>query len=294
METVVIENEAMRVGVMPGYGARVVSLLDKVSGRDWIFPGDPSANTGEDAVYGASEAVGWDECFPTVAPWEADDTLWGRRLRDHGDVWGRPWLATARTATALTTERSDSTFRFTRTLSLDANVLTAAYEVENLSPREMPYLWALHGLLAVSPADRMLIEGIDRVAATYLADHGEALAPQAVEWPDQAGTLPFALDRVQPASRRFAGKFYADVPRRRAAVGHGGAYLTLAWDEGLALGIWLNYGGWPSAGGPHHIALEPTSAAADHLGEALATVVPPGEHRNWAVTLTTTSKEPLP
>jgi galactose mutarotase-like enzyme len=293
MEIVVIENEDLRVGVMPDYGARVVSLLDKASGRDWILSGDPSPNTGEDAVYGADEAVGWDECFPTVAPWQADDTIWGRRLRDHGDVWGRSSAVTARTASALTTERADATFRFRRTLSLDGKVLTAAYEIENLSSCEMPYLWALHGLLAVTPSDRILIDGIDRVAATYLADHDDTLGPRMVTWPDPAGTLPFALDRVQPSNRRFAGKFYADVPGRRAAVGHGSAYLVLTWDDGLALGIWLNYGGWPSAGGPHHIALEPTSAPADHLGEALATSVPPGDHRNWAVTLTT-SREPLP
>ena len=89
--SVVIENEAMRIVLQPEYGARVVSLLDKASGRDWIFAGPQSRNTGEAAVYGGDEAVGWDECFPTISPWDASATGWKRRLRDHGDVWGRPW-----------------------------------------------------------------------------------------------------------------------------------------------------------------------------------------------------------
>src|SRR5664279_4148592 len=86
-----IENDKLRVGIAPAYGARVVSLLDKTSGREWITQGVRSGNTGEDAVYLGAEAVGWDECFPTVGPWDASATPWRRRLRDHGDLWGRPW-----------------------------------------------------------------------------------------------------------------------------------------------------------------------------------------------------------
>ncbi len=293
MEIVVIENEALRVGVMPGYGARVVSLFDKAAGREWLFAGAPSPQTGEAAVYGAAEAVGWDECFPTVAPWDAQGTIWNRRLRDHGDLWGRPWTVSGHTSTAVTMTYAEANFRFARTLSLDGRTLTAAYEVDNRAEREMPYLWALHGLLAVSPGDRILIGGIDGVDATYLNDNGLTLPPQRLSWPGPPRPLAFPLDRVQPADRRFAGKFYARVLDNRAVVGRDGSYLTLRWSDGLDLGIWLNYGGWPAPGGPHHIALEPTSAPVDHLGQALATSIPPGGSRNWAVTLTT-STEPLP
>lgn len=290
MDVVVIENEAMRVGVMPHYGARVVSLVDKASGREWMVQGQPSNNIGEGAVYAAAEAVGWDECFPTVAPWDATGTVWNRRLRDHGDLWGRPWAVGAQSASAVTMVYSDATYRFARTLSLDACVLTAAYEVDNFSDRDMPYLWALHGLLAVTPSDRIIIEGIDTVAATYL-NFDRPLPAQQISWPDTGGTLPFPLDRVQSAGRGFAGKFYSRAPSRRASVGREGAFLTLAWDAGLALGIWLNYGGWPSTGGPHHLALEPTSGTADHLGEAIAggevVPIPAGGRGRWSVTLTT-------
>ena len=103
MEAISIENDALRVDVLPGYGARVSSLVDKASGRDWIFPGGQSSNTGEAAVYSRDEAVGWDECFPTVGAFEAGATPWKRRLRDHGDLWGRPWRIDSAIPTQLST-----------------------------------------------------------------------------------------------------------------------------------------------------------------------------------------------
>ncbi len=233
METLVIENEAMRVGVVPDYGARVVGLLDKSSAATGSCPARPAPIPAKVPSTAPPRRLAGDECFPTIAPWQADATVWGRRLRDHGDLWGRPWAVTDHTAAALTTEYSASTFRFTRRLDLVTSVLTAAYDVENLSQREMPYLWALHGLLAASPADRVLIEGIDSVAATYLVDHDHTLASGTVSWPDPGRLVPFRLDHVQPADRHFAGKFYAQVPRRRATIGHHGAFLSLAWEPGL-------------------------------------------------------------
>ena len=34
-------------------------------------------------------------------------------------------------------------------------------------------------------------------------------------------------------------------------------------------GLWLNYGGWPTPGDMHHLAVEATTAPVDHLGQAL-------------------------
>jgi len=291
--TAIIENDRLRVVVLPDYGARVTSLVDKQNGREWIAQGPQSRNTGEDAVYASDEAVGWDECFPTVTPWDASHTAWGRKLRDHGDLWGRPFVIDAQTPTTLRLSYSDRQFRFTRELRLDGATLIARYEVENRTDTSLPYLWALHGLLAVTEADRIELPEVETVAATYLSLGDKFLAVPELRWSKPSDVLPFALDRVQPAATAFAGKFYAAVPSQTARVGRPGQWLTLAWDAPIdQLGIWLTYGGWPGPGGHHEIALEPTSAAADTLGEAIDAGAPPlapGERRNWRVTLSLTS-----
>jgi galactose mutarotase-like enzyme len=271
----------------------VLSLVDKRSGRDWMAKGLQSTQTGEDAIYLADEAVGWDECFPTVSPWDARGTALGRRLRDHGDLWGRPWSVEAQSPGAATTSWSDGAFRFTRHLSLDRAVLTADYTVANLSDQPLPFMWALHGLLAVTPDDQILMRGVTTVAASYIARRGETIVAPQLPWPGPNNSVDVALDRVQLADAQFAAKLYAsDLPKAEVAVGGSHGSLHFAWNnrELGHLGVWLNYGGWPEPGDVHHLALEPTTAPVDHLGQALeqgtAITLAPGATTRWSVTLT--------
>jgi galactose mutarotase-like enzyme len=292
-----IENAAMRIGVLPDFGARVVSLFDKANGREWILQGGISSETGEDAVFGAAEAVGWDECFPTVSPCDATGTIWGRRLRDHGDLWGRPWAVDAHTDTTLATTRASAEFAFTRRLALAGSTLTATYRIQNRTPSDMPFLWALHGLLAAPPGDRIVLPGVTELSATYVSGEGglkrSAGQPSlpTVPWPDTRRALGFRLDEVQSAAAGFAGKFYGEPGEPRAAVGRGGQWLVIGWSAPLtAIGLWLNYHGWPSPPQGHHLALEPTTAPVDHLAAALETGraarIAPGASAEWTITLT--------
>jgi galactose mutarotase-like enzyme len=287
-----IENESMRAGVVPDHGARVVHLIDKVTGRDWMAAGGTSSQVGEDAIYGRDEAVGWDECFPTVGAWDASGTGWKRRLRDHGDLWGREWHIDAASATTIATSYSSREFRFGRTLSLAGSTLSADYEVINTGTVELPYLWALHGLLAVQPNERMEMAGVEHVDAAYLSIDGHTFPSGRLSWPGPSTAFPIALDIVQPSSSAIAAKLYArDLPQRSVAVGRDGAWLVIDWDASIpSLGIWMTYGGWPSPGGVHQLAPEPTSASADNLGDALAkgaaVLLQPGGRRRWTVRFT--------
>ena len=293
MNLIVIENECMRVAVAPNYGARVVDLVHKASGRQWMTQGPESRNTDETAVYGGGEAVGWDECFPTVGAWDGRATSWNRRLRDHGDLWGRPWQLQAGSRTGLLLSYDSPEFRFTRELSLEGDILTARYEVGNHSGQSLPYLWALHALLAVRPGDGIELPGVGSVEASYLSLAGATLPTGRLNWPGDNAVLPFRLDQTQPAETTFAGKMQAsDLPAGRVRIGRPGEWLEIGWDRGIRdLGVWLTYGGWPGRGGHYEIALEPTSSPADDLGQAIAAgCVPlaPGEQRSWEVTLTCT------
>jgi hypothetical protein len=290
-----IENVAMRVGMMPDYGARVVHLIDKVTGRDWMALGGTSSQVGEAVVYGRDEAVGWDECFPTVGVWDASSTGWKRKLRDHGDLWGRPWRFDHVSPTAIIATYSGREYSFRRSLTVDGPTLIADYEVANTGTVELPYLWALHGLLVATPGDRIALGGAVEVDGVYLTAGGNRYDAARLSWPSPSPNFPVELDLVHPPSSAIAAKLYVrNLPSRSVAVGGAGGWLTIDWDDTLDdLGIWMTYGGWPGPGGVQQLALEPTTASADDLGSAVrqgtAITLAPGQARRWQVKLSLSS-----
>jgi galactose mutarotase-like enzyme len=290
LDALVLEHERIRVEVDASYGGRVTSLLDTRTGRQWMTLGGRSANTGEDAVYRGDEAVGWDECFPTVGAWDGTATAWGRRLRDHGDLWGRPWAIDSAAPRKLALSYADRQFRFARELEVGPATLTARYRIDNLGAGPLPWLWALHALLAVEPEDRMDLPGVEGVEVAYLARAGARIEATRLPWSEPNGVLPHPLSEVQPRDSLIAGKFYATgLPGGRARIGRPGRALEISWDGSISdLGIWITYGAWPDPGGHYEVALEPTNAPADHVGQAIAAGTPmlqPGTSRSWTVTL---------
>ncbi len=267
-----LSSSVVRLRLDPDYGARVVSLMDRRSGREWLVQGQASPDTGEATVYGLAHAVGWDECLPTIAPCEAANAPWGRRLRDHGDVWGRRWHVEEISPQTITTSMDCHPLRLRRSIHLCEAVVTVDYQLSNHSDTATPYLWSQHMLLAALPGDRIHLSGV------------------------AMGTdLPLSrLDTVAEATLGFAAKFYAPVIGPfEARIGNDNGQLRLAWsgDDMPYVGLWLNYGGWPVTGAcGSHVAIEPTTAGADDLNRAIASGHSPPlaarQSRTWRITLT--------
>lgn len=281
-----IENDIARLILHPQNGARVVSMYDRRAGREWLVSGDQAGNPAEDAVFDGSVAAGWDECFPTVSICDAKDTAWARDLRDHGDLWGRPWRVTGQDAASVATRYDSAGFTFERSLTLDRATITVRYAVTNKTVVALPYLWSAHPLLQVQPGDQISLPGVSTLRKTYVKGLDTGPDTDNVAWP--TGRFGFPLDQVQ-GQCGFAGKFYASTTSAR--IGNATSWLAFDWgtDTG-ALGLWLNYGGWTDSDPVHHIAIEPTTAMADDLMMAIrlssAQILPPGATRRWQTSIT--------
>src|SRR5690348_2931219 len=81
-----LNNEEVELVVVPELGAKIISLKNLRTGREWLWcpkgnlklfknhPGDE---------FSVSPLVGIDECLPTILP-----CCWRERaLPDHGEVW---------------------------------------------------------------------------------------------------------------------------------------------------------------------------------------------------------------
>jgi galactose mutarotase-like enzyme len=280
-----LRGEGLKVTVAPEYGARIANLIDRSSGRDWLVQGPFSSNVGENAAYLAAEAAGWDECFPNVERFEAPPP-WARELRDHGEVWGRPWTVIKCDSAAIVTRIDHPNFSLVRSLRCEGRQAKAGYVLQNKLAESLPFLWAAHILLAVEPGDVIAFETRKPLEVGYVHPAPEP-NPQSVDWPGRPEWLYFDLSRVQPRSADFAAKLYAaEMASRTALVTGSNGSLRISWSAPWnSLGIWLNYGGWPSLAEAHHIALEPTTRPSGIFNADTSAVLAPLQRIEWQVTL---------
>ena len=291
---VVVENEALRVVVVPDQGAKTASLVYKPLAFE-LFWQNPDKRF-RSAAYGASyldgEFSGFDEMFPTISECTYDASPWqGTRMPDHGEVWSVPWEAETRAeALTLTVHGVRFPYRLRKTLRLTGACLQARYEAENLSPLPMDFLWAAHPLFNVSEGMELIVpdgmnEIVNSVNGPRLGGYGERLDfPKA----RLAGGGTFDLGRVPKRNEQGYQKYYFAGPvtagwcllydpDRRLAVG-----LSYPRETVPYLGIWLNEGGFA---GQYNIAPEPATAAMDRPDLARlwgwGSTLGPRECRTW-------------
>ena len=255
--TMMLDNGIVALRIEPGFGARVTSLRDLRTGREWLVQGPATGDASDRASYLGTEARGWDECFPTVAP--CTHPAYGA-MRDHGALWGRPWTDRGDGWLA----RKGDGFSFARRLSLSDACVTAEYELSSVSDAPMDWMWSQHCLLDARPGARLELSGIGPL--------NRADVPREIA---RDGTvLKTYGPAAGPASAGLSG---AD----------GSIRFEWSGDQIAHFGLWLDFGGWPEAEPVHQVALEPTTAPADHLVAAGAATqrLAPGETRRWQVNI---------
>lgn len=292
-DALTLSSAAVQVTLVPDFGARITSLTDLRSGRDWVVPGPLIGGQSDDATFGGAESRGWDECFPTVAPCESAE--WKRRLRDHGDIWGRPTQCT-QVADGIKSTFSGDGFHFQRRLMLQDDVLHITYVCENNGADRFPYMWSQHCLLATSSDDTLFVTGAQAMDVTAVL--GQRTPPQRqFIWPafdDQRSDLT----RIEDVEAGWAMKAYAPVGGKVAAGvqgPNGGIEFEWHGDEIPFLGLWLDYGGWPAGASQHQIAIEPTTAPTDDLVSAQTTGherwLNPSESHTWTLSIRLTQSK---
>ncbi len=289
-ESVVLENRELQLTVVPHVGGKMVSLVRKESGREFLL--QPTARLGT-ASYGARfedhAPSGFDECFPTVAACEYPQ---GVAIPDHGEVWSRPWSHRV-LQDGLELAISGYAFRYElrKTISLENNSVIIRYCLENRSGQRFAYIWSAHPLLKVEPGCGILLPpDVQRVFVNWASDPTLGKFGECHNWPIARGE---DSSRVQSVERRRAIKLFASP----ATVGCAALHYP-ATDESIAfafgldhvphLGVWICEGGWPDPhNGQYTVAIEPCSGMPDSLAEAVQRSqnqwLGPDETREWEV-----------
>ena len=89
LRTIVLENDRIRVEILPELGARVNRIEHRASGTDllWHNPRIEPRVVPIGASYDDNFAGGWDELFPNDLAGPVGDETYP----DHGELWSQCW-----------------------------------------------------------------------------------------------------------------------------------------------------------------------------------------------------------
>lgn len=283
-----LASDSVAIVVVPELGAKITSLRNLVSGREWCWhPGRTMElfATEYAASFGKGTHVGIDECLPTIEECEWN----GRSMPCHGEVWAEAWLVTDKLEKSISTQirLRQSPFTFKRKISVIHDTIDIAYTLKNHSHSPESYVWALHPLFRVGPDDRLILPSeVDHLKVS--AANGFPVDAKSVGWPSP---FPgFQLDRFDLGDNEVSRlkAFTAPLQEGYASIlnDETGDRFVIKWDtqENPYLGVWMTRGGYQNL--QYVTALEPTNTPYDSLADALQsenTILSGGEVREWSV-----------
>jgi galactose mutarotase-like enzyme len=270
---VTLSNGIITATFLPEIGGKIISLVRKASGHEFLLPPQPPFAGYRRAAYGekfgAHDAHGFDECVPTVAPCRYADRNFDIELPDHGELWSASWSWNhGSTTLTLSANGAVLPYRVTKQITLENDELGIHYQIRNLSSRPFKYLWSAHPLLAVEPGSRILLPpAVDSVLIESSRGARLGTPAQRIAWPGKD------LDTLIGPSGTAEKLFVTNMPLGWCALYKPDADETIVFRFDLArvpyLGIWICQGGWPETGGHFTTALEPSSGYPDSLAEAI-------------------------
>jgi hypothetical protein len=281
---ITLHNDRMRVHVLPEEGGRITSIFDMKSNIEFLLqPSDSycrSKSLDPWDRFENSACAGIDDCLPSVGACGPETP--GGPVPDHGDFWRLRWNVVSTSKSESVSMAATSYSRpllFEKQLILYDSSLEIRYRIRNISDTPVPFLYALHPLLAIDPGDRIVLPpevSAVRVESSRLDRVG--VPGSVIDWPNPGGAgSSLDLSCTEAISASTAEMLYTGRLRAgccglyRAQSGQG---IAVRFDTKQLpyLGLWFCYGGWPEdAAQPRQyaVAFEPTVAPQGTLASAL-------------------------
>ena len=296
LEKVTLANPFLELEVLPEFGGKISSFRYIPSKTELMqMPLARYAPRTMTMDFDESDASGFDECLPSIAPCNITTDGASIDIPDHGDFWRIPWhCEISHDEIHLSSTGISLPFQFDKVLRLCGSNLEIAYRLTNIGTKPWPYIWAAHPLFAINEGDRIVLP--DSVKAVRVESSiGNRLEPgSTLSWPrsrtPDGGEADFSLAKHMNA--RTGDMFFTKAPLEGwAALERVREGLRIEVQFGLEqaryLGLWLCYGGWPEGRTARQqcIAIEPCTASTGTLAEAIArgealTLVP-GALASW-------------
>jgi galactose mutarotase-like enzyme len=274
---IVLESDWLRASVLPTVGAKIYDLVWKPAGRNilWHNPRILPRAYPIDGNFDNYWCGGWDDGFPTCDMCEYR----GEQYPNLGELRSVTWQVEAagedreKAFVRLFAFGPISPVRAQKTVTLLANapVLEMRYEITNLGPTPLEFIWGTHpaleaheNLLLRVPAKTGIV---GQTTDPVLGTPGQHYAWPKLEAPGGITDM----SRVRGIEAKIAcGHYATDLEAGWYAVEDirtgEGFLLTFPLAECPYLWMWLVYGGWR---GYHHIIIEPWTSYPNKLADAV-------------------------
>ncbi len=187
LRAIVLENELLRVVVLPEAGAKIWQITYKQLDAEllWNNPRVPPARLQLNSRYDDVWSGGWDELFPN----DEVAVIEGENYPDHGELWtgewqAEPWSRPDEVGVRLRHLTPISSIEAEKTICLrrDQSRIEFQHRFTNRGRTAFPFLWKLHPAMAVSPEHRIDFPPMQVVLEPAFPG-SLAGGPEVAEWP---------------------------------------------------------------------------------------------------------------
>ena len=237
-DCLVLENEALRVVILPGRGGNIASFYDKEIKRELLHEcaQNPLPPVPQNLFFEDGSCAGIDDMFPNIAAVVYQDAPFeGQNLPDHGEVWFSPMCCIAEDG-AVTLELMGCClpFRYQKRFSVEGRKLQIQYEVVNVAEAPFHYIWAAHPLFAADREMQLCLPEEDAGVFDFVICSDPSLLDNKFTWPSLISENGQTRD-VSHMGELYglSGKVVNSVPMK--------AGWCALWDERDRYGIEMQY-----------------------------------------------------
>jgi hypothetical protein len=303
-----LENDLLKITVLPDKGADIYTFIHKPSGIDFLWknpvglwpPGSPPHDGSGGMEFLANYEGCWQELFPSC---NDPTTYAGKTIPFHGEVAHLPWTYTIeqhhenKIAVRFAIETRATTFRLERVMKLErgSTRLTLEETVTNIGAREQHFVWGHHCVVGgpwLEPGCKleMPAKTITTIEQIYEEKTARLAPGQRESWPNarlrNGGMVDLSVI-PGPEVHSHDDVYLTDLTDGWIAVTNLRLKLkfSLHWDTAVFKWIisWQPYGGaevLPFKGLPYAVGIEPwvnnkPLGGAVEAGEAI--VLQPGQ-----------------
>ena len=281
-----LENDFVTVDVAPDVGGRIVSIVDKATGYEFLWRNRavrlerlPAGSPYDPNFYG-----GIDDLLPC----DMAERIDGVDCPDHGELWTEPLAAeVVDGALVLSGEIPlfGLTYRRRMELRQDSPHLDMDYRIENVSGAPRHYLWRLHPALNISVGD--VLECPARTGQVRVVDSTRWASDEPFQWPVLNGER---IDVLGEPDGTNGCVFLYDMERGHLALRKAdtGLAFALEFDTRVFPYVcsFVSFGGFE---GHYTIIPEPSSAMPVSVNKAMelnqCPVLRPGVNLETHITL---------